>query len=125
MKTIIAGSRTITDLRHIQDATDSCFWTITEVVSGCAPGVDTLGETYAKSVNIPIKQFPADWKTHKRAAGPIRNQQMADYSDALLAIWDGKSKGTADMIRRARQAKLQILIHIVEPVSKLDADEFQ
>lgn len=43
------------------------------------------------------KEFPADWKAHGKAAGPIRNKQMAEYADALLLIWDGESKGSASM----------------------------
>jgi len=42
-------------------------------------------------------EFPADWDTHGRAAGPIRNKQMAEYGDALLLIWDGESRGSANM----------------------------
>ena len=68
-----------------------------EIVSGKAKGVDEAGEDYADSYSIPIKRFPADWKTHGKAAGPIRNKQMAEYADVLLLIWDGKSKGSKNM----------------------------
>lgn len=71
---------------------------ISEVVSGAARGADSLGELFAKENNIPVKQFPADWNAHGRAAGPIRNRQMAEYADVLIAFWDGKSPGTKNMI---------------------------
>jgi NADPH-dependent 7-cyano-7-deazaguanine reductase QueF-like protein len=55
-------------------------------------------EQYAKENRIELKVFPADWNKHGRAAGPIRNAQMGDYADQLVAVWDGKSKGTKNMI---------------------------
>jgi hypothetical protein len=123
MKTIVAGSREITDYQLVWDAVYACPWVITEIVSGGARGVDQLGEKVATAFGIPIKIFPANWDLHKRAAGPIRNQQMAEYADALLAIWDGSSTGTADMIRRAKQMKLQVhVVKILPPWD--DMDEF-
>lgn len=100
MKLIIAGSRNIPE--HIAYAECVKFRIEkniehTEIVSGTARGVDTAGEHYAEFYNIPVKRFPADWETYGRAAGHIRNQQMAEYADALLLIWDGKSKGSASM----------------------------
>jgi len=113
MKTIIAGGRTITDYEIVLSAIHQSQFDITEVVSGMAAGVDTLGIQYAKNHNIPVKEFPADWKKHGRAAGPIRNGQMAEYADALIAIWDGESTGTKNMINQAEKNKLKIYIHRV------------
>jgi hypothetical protein len=103
MKVIIAGSRGI---RPTGEDSDMCFgwfddsgFDITEVVSGGARGIDTFGEIYAIKRNIQIKRFPANWGEYGRAAGPMRNEEMAQYADALLAIWDGKSRGTAHMIK--------------------------
>lgn len=124
MKTIVAGSREITNYQKVYDAIFSSPWIITEIVSGGARGVDTLGEQAAAAFGIPIKVFPADWDKLKRAAGPIRNQQMAEYADALIAIWDGNSRGTADMIRQARAHKLRVHL-IMPPVPFYDEmDEF-
>ena len=83
----------------------------TEIVSGCAKGVDRAGEEWAKRNGVPIKPFPANWETYGRAAGPIRNQQMAAYADALIAIWDGKSRGTESMIELAREHHLNVYVH--------------
>lgn len=101
MKLIIAGTRTfkynVNCLMGILDL----FWIhptdITEVVSGGSKGIDFLGELFAQSYDIHLKEFPADWETHNKAAGPIRNKQMAEYADALLLIWNGESKGSKNM----------------------------
>lgn len=113
MKTIIAGSRSITNYKTVVYAVSQCGWVPSAIVSGCAPGVDTLGEEFAKQFNLPIHKYPADWNTQGRAAGPIRNRQMGDNADALIAIWDGKSPGTGDMIKYARQKGLKVFVHIV------------
>lgn len=77
----------------------TCPFEITEIVSGGARGPDKHGELIAKVNNIPLRVFPADWDTHGKAAGHIRNSEMGVYADALIAVWDGKSKGTAHMVR--------------------------
>ena len=69
---------------------------ITEVVCGEARGVDKSGRLFAEDHGINVKSFPADWNLGK-GAGHIRNKQMADYADALLLIWDGESRGSANM----------------------------
>jgi len=97
MKTIIAGSRDISNYDLVKYTTKQSNFTITEVVSGTAKGIDSLGEKWAQEQGIPIKKFPANWNEHGKAAGPIRNGQMADYADALILIWDGKSRGSANM----------------------------
>lgn len=126
MKTIIAGSRdigsTMYNDRRIQSACTSVIehavkesgFNITEVVSGCAFGVDKLGETWAEDNSIPIVKFPADWDLHGRKAGYVRNAQMAEYADALIAIWDGKSKGTANMIELAKNKELKVYVFCLE-----------
>lgn len=108
MKTIIAGGRDITDHKHLTDAVKSCPWSVDEVVCGGARGVDQLGAVYAYAMKKPIKHFPADWNTHGKAAGPIRNAQMAEYADALILIWDGKSRGSASMKREAEKRGLRV-----------------
>lgn len=98
MKMIIAGSRTLNPkIKEIADIVYAYRIAITEIVSGTAAGVDRCGEAYAKAAGQPVKRFPADWETHGKAAGHLRNRQMAEYADALLLIWDGSSKGSANM----------------------------
>jgi hypothetical protein len=112
MKTIIAGSRGIDDLTIVNDAVQCSGFTITEVVSGTARGVDRLGEEWANINEKPIKRFPAKWDTHGKSAGVIRNVEMARYAEALIAIWDGESRGTKHMIDVARQKGLQVYVYI-------------
>lgn len=114
MKTIIAGSRTITNYEDVLNATSLIGWDISEIVSGGARGVDKFGERYADYYSLPIKRFPADWDKYGKRAGVIRNNDMAEYADALIAVWDLKSKGTKHMIDIAMVFKLDILIHIVK-----------
>jgi hypothetical protein len=70
---------------------------ITEIVCGGAQGVDSEGQHWASHMSVPVKMFFPDWNTHGKAAGPIRNRQMAEYGDVLLLIWDGQSRGSLSM----------------------------
>lgn len=114
MKTIIAGGRDIDDFALVKEAVAESGFEITEVVSGKAPGVDSLGEQWARENDIPVKEFPADWDTHGKQAGPMRNRQMAQYADALVAIWDGQSRGTSNMIQNARAYGLEVHVRMVK-----------
>lgn len=105
MKVIIAGSRSITNSEPVRKAIDGSGFLITEVVSGGADGVDKLGELWAVSENIPIKRFLPDWKLLGNRAGIVRNRKMGKYADALIAVWDGKSRGTAHMIECMREMR--------------------
>lgn len=110
MKLIIAGGR---DFRHIVRAfgdLEPFERVVTEVVSGCARGADKIGEEWAAYHRKPIKRFPADWDTHGKAAGYRRNVDMANYADALVAFWNGTSRGTRHMIDIARKKGLQVTI---------------
>lgn len=113
MKVIIAGSRGITDFFAVANAIDYSDFKISEVVSGGAKGVDRLGEDWAKSSGTPCKVFKAAWDDlaaegafikqgtygqYNVNAGRDRNWDMADYADALIAVWDGVSTGTNHMI---------------------------
>lgn len=104
-KVIIAGSRTISDYELVEKIVLESDFVISEIVSGKAPGVDTLGERYAYEYVIPVKQFPADWVRHGKKAGPIRNEDMANYADAAILIWDGKSPGTKNMLEHMKRLK--------------------
>lgn len=120
MRVIIAGSRTITGetARHlVWNAINNSGWagSITEVIHGNARGVDAAAGEVAEP-HWPVKVFPADWARHGKAAGAIRNREMAEYADALIAIWDGKSRGTENMIDEARRCGLPI--HIERPKAK-------
>jgi len=115
MKTIIAGSRNITDQIIVDRAVFLSGFQrdITEVVCGMATGVDLLGQQWAINHNIPVKEMPANWYKYGRAAGHKRNWEMAEYADALIAVWDGESPGTRSMIKYAKELRLQVYVHYV------------
>lgn len=114
MKVIVAGSRSIDNYDLIEECIQESGFIVNEVVSGGAKGVDRVGEAWAAAHRIAITRFPADWETHGKAAGPIRNGLMADYADALIAIWDGESRGTKNMIKTAERAGLPIMVWEIE-----------
>jgi len=100
MKLIIAGGRNlIVSYDCIRDALDRYnLWSdLVEIIEGGANGIDRCAKQYAIITDTPYKTFKANWGLHGKAAGPIRNRQMAEYADALLLIWDGESKGSANM----------------------------
>lgn len=114
MKTIIAGTRTFQNYDSLKTRIDAYREKneITEIISGGAKGVDSLAERYAVEHSIPFKLFPADWDKNGKAAGPMRNREMAEYSEVLLAVWDGSSKGTKNMISEMHRVKKQVYVII-------------
>jgi hypothetical protein len=116
MKVIIAGGRNFNDYEKLCSYCDYLLQNKDdiEIVSGTAKGADKLGERYANERGYPIKRFPADWGTFGNRAGYLRNEEMAEYGDALIAFWDGESKGTQHMIRIASKKSLEIRIYRYE-----------
>jgi hypothetical protein len=100
MKVVIFGSRTIEDIEHVRQAVSESGIKpkITEIVSGLAAGADTLALEYARENGFAVKEFPAHWKELGRKAGSLRNIEMSKYADFGVAVWDGRSRGTAHMI---------------------------
>ncbi len=105
---IIAGSRDFNDYDLLCAKCDHLFQNKkpTAILCGKARGADTLGERYAKEHGIPVEYYPAEWDHFGKSAGYIRNEQMAMNADALIAFWDGKSRGTKHMIDLADQYRL-------------------
>ena len=101
MKTAIIGSRNITDY-DLTQALERL--TVTEIISGGAMGVDRLAEEFAKKHKLRLTVFSANWKKYGPKAGPLRNKQIVEACEQLVAVWDGSSKGTATTIRMAQQA---------------------
>lgn len=111
MRTIIAGSRTAR-WDDVLAGIQACPWSpeISSVLSGGARGADFFGEGWARKSRLPVWRRPANWKKHGRAAGPVRNAEMVAKADALIAVWDGKSRGTADVISKAERAGLRVFV---------------
>lgn len=109
---IIAGSRSFGHQAYsdVEEAVEDSGFEFDLIVSGGARGVDELGERYGKENAIPVHIIPADWDQYGKRAGVIRNEQMADYADKLIAIWDGDSSGTNNMIIEAHKRDMPIYV---------------
>jgi hypothetical protein len=120
---IVAGSRSVSNYRAVCAAIEESGYAITCLVSGTARGVDSLGEKWAVEHGVRVVRMPAQWKFHGKAAGSIRNAKMADYirahaeefgGCALIAVWDGESRGTLNMIDDAQSKAIPVFIYRVE-----------
>jgi len=112
MRVIIAGGRDFGDYELLKTKCDIILQNQSEViiVSGGAKGADALGERYAKEKGYQLESFPAKWGEYGKRAGMIRNVEMSETSDSLIAFWDGKSKGTRHMIDTATKGGLPIRV---------------
>jgi len=115
LRVIIAGKRDYTNYEFVKEKCEKFIaqsdrFFVEEIVSGAAPGVDTLGERWAKEKGYKIRRFKANWDLYQKSAGPIRNWEMAKYANVLVAFWDGKSRGTGNMISTAKRLGLYIII---------------
>ena len=103
---IVAGSRSFNDYNLLKRKLDHLLKNVGDeivIVSGHARGADKLGERYAREKGYRVKVFKADWDKYGKTAGMIRNGIMAGYSNVLVAFWDGKSRGTQNMIHLMHQ----------------------
>lgn len=112
MRVLVCGSRDWTDYEAIRREIMTLPASLNLVIHGNAVGADRAAGRAASLSGIEVASYPADWKKYGRAAGPIRNQQMLDEGrpDLVLAFWKNKSRGTEDMIRRARKAGIEVKV---------------
>lgn len=117
LRIIVAGGRDFNDYgllkfemdRIVNRACDRYSKEDIKIMSGKAKGADSLGERFAHEVGLEVKEFPANWNEFGQLAGPIRNREMAKHAASgtgegmLFAFWDGKSKGTKNMIDTANK----------------------
>jgi len=117
---IIAGSRKIKDYEYIASILDEYLDGMYKpiLLTGMATGPDRYGYRYAKRNKYDVEEYPADWNTHGKSAGYIRNAEMAKKATNLIAFWDGKSKGTKHMIDIAKKNKLKVKIIKYSTTSK-------
>lgn len=116
-RVIIAGCRDFFDYDIIRDYADKMLSNIEgdiQIVSGHCSGVDKLGERYARERGYALALYPAEWNKYGAAAGPKRNEEMAKNADALIAYWDGSSRGTKNMIEEAKAKGLKVRIKYVK-----------
>lgn len=113
-RVIIEGCRDFNDYELLKEKCDYFLQDEKKedvvIISNHASGADALGERYAQERGFQLETFPADWKAHGRAAGPIRNARMASAANALIAFWDGKSRGTKNMIETAKNHNLKVVV---------------
>ncbi|MBE6903645.1 MAG: DUF2493 domain-containing protein [Ruminococcaceae bacterium] len=117
-KIVVAGCRDFSDYELAKEYIDFCISEIKKentivFVSGGCKGADLLGERYAKENGYEIELHPANWKEYGRAAGPIRNKEMAECCDYVICFWDGKSKGTKSMIEYAKKLEKPVKVKMI------------
>lgn len=113
MKLAVIGSRSFGDydlLSFVLDEYCIEYDNNIKIISGGARGADRLAEKYAVDRDLDLQVFPADWDTHGKAAGFIRNKQIVDECDELVAFWDGKSRGTLNSINHAKKQDKTVVI---------------
>lgn len=119
MKICIFGGREFTDYEWLKDEVKAHIhnkapveeYGNIEIITGGARGADALGKRFAEEYNLKHAEFKADWQQHGKAAGPIRNREMANYTDIGIGFHDDKSRGTANMINTLR--KTDKPVHII------------
>ncbi len=114
-RVVIAGCRHYNDYNEAKKFIDNCLLNVRKgneiiILSGGARGADALGERYADDNGFKIEKHPAEWEKHGKAAGPIRNKEMAENCDYVICFWDGKSNGTRSMIFYAKEFNKPIKI---------------
>lgn len=110
LRTIVAGSRDDVSRNDLEIALDGLHWEVSVLLCGCARGADTIGREWAEENKVPIELYPANWERFGRRAGYRRNEEMSERAEALIALWNGISKGTAHMIQISNKKGLPIRV---------------
>lgn len=130
-KVAVIGGRNFTDKAKLFDVLTKNKEKIKLIVSGGADGADTLAVEWAKAYGVPYLVFPALWRdpvtgAFDKGAGFRRNRYIVQYSDVVVAFWDGKSRGTANSLEIAKQLKKPTrVIGFVPETPKEETDEVQ
>lgn len=80
-----------------------------EIISGMARGADHLGWLFAHHHDLKCHEFPADWDTYGKKAGPMRNIQMLVEGKPDLVIAFPGGTGTAHMVRISKKAGVKVI----------------
>lgn len=113
MRLLVCGGRDFSDHDAMNKTLDEWHFDgldpVEVLIHGAAPGADRLAYGWANARGVPALAYPADWTRHGRAAGPIRNQQMLEEGRPDLVIAFPGGRGTADMVRRAKDAGIVVV----------------
>lgn len=117
IKLAVIGSRSFNNFRLLEKILEPYRPKISTIVSGGAKGADFWGESYAIKYGLEREIYLPDWDKYKKAAGFIRNTQIIENCDAVIAFWDGESHGTQDSITKAEKLGKPIKIIRFDPSS--------
>ena len=115
-RVIIAGTRTFKDYSLLCETADRLLADKAKaghsiiIVSGSCIGADLMGEQYARERGYKVERYPAEWEKYGRKAGIMRNAVMAENADALIAYWDGVSRGAKKKIDEAQKRGVAVRI---------------
>lgn len=143
MKILVAGTRTFNDYDLLKEKLSPILSDTTLLITGAGEvedseftihtlpdyiwkdikGADYLALRWAKEYTINIRLFPADWLAYGRAAGPIRNEPMAQFCDFAIVFWDGKSRGSKNLIKHLNHYKKQYIIYKYNRDGKVEENE--
>jgi len=116
VRILVTGSRFWDDADSLMKALSDIVWQVDSrkvaiVHGGCPSGADAIAGQTARALGLTVEVHPADWDTHGRAAGPIRNQEMVSLgADVVLAFFrkDAANRGTSDCVARAVKAGIEV-----------------
>ena len=111
MKTAIIGSRDL----FVDDFDNYLPAGVTEIISGGARGIDGCARAYAVRKGIPLREFRPDYARYGRGATHVRNREIVDTADCVVAFWDGKSRGTEGTIRYAEKCGKPVVCWVTSP----------
>ena len=109
MKIAVIGSRSIRDISIERFVPEEC----TEIVSGGAVGIDESARRFAGRCGIKLTEFLPDYEKYGRRAPIIRNKKIVDYSDMVIAVWNGASRGTAFVIDYCKKVGKPCIVHVL------------
>jgi len=110
MRWALVGSREYRDLQAVREVVRLFPARGTVIVSGGARGVDQAAAEEAKKLGLPVVEYLPDWHRHGRAAGMIRNRQIVANADAVIAFWDGQSRGTRHTVELANKVGIPVYL---------------
>lgn len=114
MNVVIGGYRNFENYKIFKSFVDSCLNELESkemtILSGRCKGVDLMCEQYAKEKGLLLELYPAEWKKYGKATGPIRNKQMVEKTDVVIAFVCERAKGTKNLILQAEKLGKSVFV---------------